>query len=129
MVVVDQHLRLLNDRDSICVVRLKEGKGSFRVFTEGDDLYDAMIAAINGARKDIRLESFIFAADEVGGRFAKALADRARAGVDVRFHFDSRGSLTGPSPRLYQELMNAGVPSDLSKRSVERVEEFSDGLR
>ena len=105
----DQRLRLLNDRDSICVPHLREGKGSFRIFTEGDDLYDAMIAAINGARKDIRLESFIFAADEVGGRFAKALADRARAGVDVRFHFDSRGSLTAPSTRLYQELINAGV--------------------
>lgn len=67
----DQRLRLLNDRDSICVPHLREGKGSFRVFTEGDDLNDAMIAAINGARKDIRLESV--GLDRYGSNWSYAL--------------------------------------------------------
>src|SRR5688500_10942069 len=69
--------------------------GSFRLFTEGDDLHDAMISAIEAAQRSIRLEVFIFAADEVGWRFAKALSAKARAGVEVRFHFDSRGAATG----------------------------------
>ena len=81
----------------------------FRLFTEGDDLYEAMITAIRGARRSIRLESFIFAADEIGWRFASALSAGARAGVAVRFHFDSRGARTGFWPDLVREMLEAGV--------------------
>ena len=42
----DQRSQLLNDRACICVPHLKEGNGSFRTFIEGDDLFDAMIAAM-----------------------------------------------------------------------------------
>jgi cardiolipin synthase len=83
--------------------------GRFRLFTEGDELYAAMLSAIESAHSSIRLETFIFAADEVGWRFAKALAAKAAAGVDVRFHFDAYGSATGASPDLYQYMENAGV--------------------
>jgi cardiolipin synthase A/B len=82
---------------------------AFRLFTEGDDLYDAMLAAIGTAETSIRLETFIFAADEIGWRFARALAEKARAGLDVRFQFDARGSKTGASPELYAEMIGAGV--------------------
>ena len=105
----DQSARISCDRACICVPHLKEGKGSFRLFTEGDDLYDAMIAVIDSARRDVRLESYIFAADEVGWRFMNALAARARAGVDVRFHFDSRGAAFRPSPELHRQLEEVGV--------------------
>jgi cardiolipin synthase len=88
---------------------LNGGNGSLRLFTEGDDLHDAMIAAIDSAQRSIRLEVFIFAADEVGWRFARALSARARTGVEVRFHFDSRGAATGYSADLFQEMVNAGV--------------------
>jgi cardiolipin synthase len=81
----------------------------FQLFAEGDELYEAMLSAIGAAQRSIRLETFIFAADEIGWRFAKALAERARAGVDVRFHFDSRGSATGTSLELHQYLMDSGV--------------------
>ncbi|MFW6028192.1 MAG: phospholipase D-like domain-containing protein [bacterium] len=94
----ERSLAAVNDRAS-----------AFRLFTEGDDLYEAMLAAIKAAQKSVRLETYIFAADEVGWRFAEALAEKARAGVDVRFHFDARGAATGASPELYQCLINAGV--------------------
>jgi cardiolipin synthase len=55
------------------------------------------------------LEVFIFAADEVGWRFSRALSAKARAGVEVRFHFDSRGAATGYSADLFREMMAAGV--------------------
>lgn len=97
------------DRECFCVPHLVEGTGSFRLFTEGDDLFDAFIDAIAGARASIRLESFIFAADAVGWRFAEALAERARAGVDVRLHFDARGGAFKPSAALYRALVEAGV--------------------
>jgi cardiolipin synthase len=83
--------------------------GRFRLFTEGDDLYAAMLSAIGSAQSSIRLETFIFAADEIGWAFAKALAAKAKAGVDVRFHFDAYGSATGASTDLYEYMENAGV--------------------
>ena len=76
---------------------LNGGNGSLHLFAEGDDLYDAMTAAIMEAERNIRLESFIFAGDEVGRQFAEVLSAKARDGVDVRFHFDSRGAVTGYS--------------------------------
>ena len=104
----------LNDRTcldwrALCVPDLNGGNSSLRLFTEGDDLHDAMLSAIEEARRSIRLEVFIFAADEIGWQFAKALSAKARAGVDVRFHYDSRGAATCYSPGLFQEMVEAGV--------------------
>lgn len=96
-------------RKHLGVPDLRGGSGSFRLFAEGDDLYDAMISAIEAAQKSIRLETFIFAADEVGWRFARALSAKARAGVEVSFHFDARGAATGYSPKIFQEMLDAGV--------------------
>lgn len=104
-----RHARIARDRADLCVPQLKEGRGGFRLFTEGDDLYEAMLASIRAAGRTIRLESFIFAADAVGERFAQALADRARSEVDVRFHFDARGGAFRPSRRLYDDLVRSGV--------------------
>lgn len=81
----------------------------FHVFTEGDDLYDDMLAAIAQARRDIRLESYIFERDAVGATFIEALCARAREGVRVRLHLDALGSLAlmlGSAPR---QLREAGV--------------------
>jgi len=80
------------------------------LFIEGDDLYETMLMAIGSAQKTIRLESYLFAADDVGWRFANALSARARASVDVRFHFDSRGAaIFRPSTILWKELIDSGV--------------------
>ncbi|HET8564470.1 MAG TPA: cardiolipin synthase B, partial [Candidatus Binatia bacterium] len=93
----------------LCVPDLNGGSSSLHLFTEGDDLHDAMISAIERAQKSICLEVFIFAADEVGWRFARALSARARAEVEVRIHIDARGAATGYSPELYREMEDAGV--------------------
>ncbi len=102
------HARTCPDWQTLCVRDLNHN-GSLHLFTEGDDLHDAMISAIDAAQKNIRLEVFIFAADEIGWRFAKALSARARAGVEVRFHFDSRGAATRYSAELFREMIDAGV--------------------
>ena len=94
---------------AFCVPDLSAGNGSLRLFTEGGDLHDAMISAIEGAQRSIRLEVFIFAADEVGWRFARALSAKARSGVEVRFHFDSRGAATRYSLDIFREMVAAGV--------------------
>ena len=49
------------------------------LFTEGDVLYAAMLASIKCACRVVRMESYIFAGDEIGWEFAVALAERARS--------------------------------------------------
>jgi cardiolipin synthase len=95
--------------DEQLLLAVNDKTNFFRLFAEGDELYEAMLSAIGAAQRSIRLETFIFAADEIGWRFAKALAEKARAGVDVRFHFDSRGAATGASVDLHQYMINAGI--------------------
>jgi cardiolipin synthase len=101
--------RTCTDWQALCVPDLNVGNNWLRLFTEGDDLHDAMISAIEGAQRSIRLEVFIFAADEIGWQFARTLSAKARAGVEVRFHFDSRGAATRYSPDLFREMADAGV--------------------
>lgn len=79
------------------------------LFTEGDELYAAMLAAIGHARHSIKLESYIFANDEIGRKFATALGERARAGLQVLVHIDAAGSLFWGSHRLQKNLIRDGV--------------------
>lgn len=80
-----------------------------RVWTEGDDLYDAMISAMAAARRTIRLESFIFADDAVGRRFASVLESQARAGIRVQVQVDALRVRIEGSAHLLQALRSAGV--------------------
>lgn len=66
---------------------------STRLFFEGDELYAAMLRSIAGARISVWMECYLFASDEIGWMFARALAERAEAGVDVRVHLDAAGGL------------------------------------
>jgi len=87
-----------------CSPVLQEAPDNLQQFIEGDDLYQAMLADIASAQKRIQLESYIFADDETGRRFAAALIERAQAGVDVRVHIDAAGSLFLVSRRLVRDL-------------------------
>lgn len=82
---------------------------ALRLFIEGDELYAAMLAAIGKARHSVKLESYIFADDEIGRKFAAALSARAGAGVQVLVHIDAAGSLFWGSHRLHKNMTRAGV--------------------
>ena len=60
-----------------------------RLFLDGDDCYDALVAAIAGARHHVHLEYYIFRDDATGLRIVKALEERARAGIEVRLLVDA----------------------------------------
>lgn len=79
------------------------------LFTEGDELYAAMLASIRGARHAVRMESYIFASDEIGWQFAEALAERAAAGIDVRLHLDAAGAWRSSSLALQRHLRERNV--------------------
>ena len=64
----DAALQAINDAgvDRLSAPAVIGGADLFRLFTEGDDLYEAMISAIAAAQSSVRLETFIFSADEIG---------------------------------------------------------------
>jgi cardiolipin synthase len=64
------------------------------VLTDGNKFYEAELKAIDQARRSIHFEAYIFHAGQVADRFMKALAERARAGVEVRVVLDAVGSFT-----------------------------------
>lgn len=63
-----------------------------RLFETGREGLHAMLEAIRGAEHHVHLETYILRADETGRRFLSALAERARAGVQVRILYDAVGS-------------------------------------
>lgn len=65
------------------------GFGEVTTYTFGRDLYDDMIAAIDGAEHQILLETYIWKGDEVGQRFKRALAAAADRGVEVYCIYDA----------------------------------------
>jgi cardiolipin synthase len=74
----------------------------------GAETFPAMIEAINGAKRQILLETYILDDDRTGERFGALLRDKAAAGVDVRLLFDSVGGL-GIAGEWLNRLVDAGV--------------------
>jgi len=79
----------------------------FEVLTNGDRFYDAELAAIRSSRSFICLEAYIFQKGQIADRFIEALAERARAGVDVRLVLDAVGSFN-IWRSAFRELVSAG---------------------
>ncbi|MGA8530182.1 MAG: phospholipase D-like domain-containing protein, partial [Acidobacteriaceae bacterium] len=59
----------------------------------GEEFYPAELEAVRRARQSINLEYYEFGQDCVGGEMLEALAERARAGIEVRMIVDAVGSL------------------------------------
>src|SRR5262245_32146341 len=69
------------------------GEDKVRLLRDGAEAFPAMLAAIHAAQREVLLEMYWVAADQVGERFLRALTERARAGVTVRVVYDAIGSL------------------------------------
>ena len=65
---------------------------TFEVLTNGENFYEAELAAIRAAKRTINLEAYIFAKGELTQRFVDALSERARAGVQVNMIIDGIGA-------------------------------------
>lgn len=92
--IADSDLRLGN-----AVTLLKDSKEN----------YPAWLEAIHSAQSVIHFENFIIADDDTGRLFAKALMERARAGVKVRVLYDWLGSSFRALPPFWRRLREAGV--------------------
>jgi len=62
------------------------------ILNNGDEFYPSMLEAIKGARRSITVEAYIYWRGEIGLEFAKAIAERAKAGVAVKLLLDAVGS-------------------------------------
>ncbi|HJX01183.1 MAG TPA: phospholipase D-like domain-containing protein [Terriglobales bacterium] len=81
--------------------------GPIEVLANGENFYEAELEAIRNAQSNINLEAYIFHRGQVAKRFIDALAERARAGVQVRVVVDALGSFsTGKS--YFKPLFDAG---------------------
>ncbi len=74
---------------------------------DGDACYDALVAAIGGARHHVHLEYYIFRDDATGMRIVDALVERAKAGIEVRLLVDAVGERLGRA--VLQAMSQAGV--------------------
>ena len=79
-----------------------------RLLRDAGQNYPAWLAAITAAKRFILFENYIIENDATGRRFADALTQRARSGVQVRVIYDWFGGLGLGSKRLLKPLIAAG---------------------
>ena len=79
------------------------------LFSEGDVLFDAMLADISAARERVWMESYIFADDAIGRELVERLAECAARGVEVRVRVDAVGSRFGFSGGSAKRLGTSGA--------------------
>lgn len=80
---------------------------SYRLLKNGDEAYNAMLSAIRGANKNIRLETYIYRATGIGERIRNELVNAAKRGVNVSVLIDDFGSIDLPS-EFWDSLKRAG---------------------
>jgi cardiolipin synthase len=80
-----------------------------RLLRNGAEYFPALQRAIDGAEREIWLESYIFADDAAGRRIAAAMARAAARGVKVRVMVDGWGAKFYLTPSLEHYLRDAGV--------------------
>ena len=102
--VLDRHLAV---EEAIAGNPLTAGNAAI-LLEDGPATYAAMLAAIRSARDHINMETYIIEADEVGEKFAAALIDKQRQGVQVNFIYDSVGAISTPK-EYFKRLKDAGI--------------------
>ena len=75
---------------------------------DGPTTFKAMYAAILAARDHINMETYILDDDEVGQRFAQALIEKQRQGVQVNLIRDSVGTIN-TSEAFFRQLTDNGI--------------------
>ncbi|WP_231446510.1 phospholipase D-like domain-containing protein [Brevibacterium zhoupengii] len=73
------------------------------IFTDGETLYEDMLAEIASATESIQMETFIWKNDEMGQKFVDAFNAAARRGVTVHLIYDGFANLSIPRS-FYEQL-------------------------
>jgi cardiolipin synthase len=81
---------------------------SVELLVDASANYSAWLAALRGAQHRVLLENYIVRDDEVGREFRDVLAERARAGIEVRIVCDWLGCLGQSGAAFWHALIEAG---------------------
>ena len=73
---------------------MREGN-SVELLQGGLQLFPQALAAIHAAKREVRIETYIFARDEIGEAFFEAMCAAAQRGVQVRLILDGFGGQEG----------------------------------
>lgn len=76
------------------------------ILLNGDEIFPAMLGAIEAAESTVHFETFVYWSGDIATVFAQALANRARAGVEVRVLLDWAGSI--PFDQSLVDIMEEG---------------------
>lgn len=80
----------------------------YDVLTNGDQIFPAMLEAIDGAKQRINFETYIYDTGEVANQFTAALESAARRGVKVAVIVDAIGAASMDGEHV-DRLQNAGA--------------------
>ncbi len=80
---------------------------SVQALVNGDQIFPAMLSAIQAAQKTITLETYIYWSGDIGQQFAQALEERARQGVKINILIDWYGSEINEG--FLEKMRNGGV--------------------
>src|SRR5579872_3375590 len=86
-----------------------ESKTSWKLFAENEEAWLSMLHDCAHAEKSIVLEQFIFVNDEFGQKLINVCAERAAAGVRVRFLWDAAGSFTLWGTNIAEDFRQKGI--------------------
>jgi cardiolipin synthase len=84
------------------------GGNRIHALQNGDEIFPAMLEGIAAAKRTITFETYIYWSGQIGEQFARALIDRARAGVRVHVMLDWIGC-DKMSHQLVAEMKTGGV--------------------
>ena len=79
-----------------------------QVLQDGDGFFPPLFADVAKAKESIHIETYVWWKGEICDRLARALAAKARQGVEVRLTVDATGSSKGDD-ELFEEMAKAGV--------------------
>ncbi len=102
--IFERHLALVQEMGGTPLVV----GNKVELLLDGPATYASMFAAINAARDNINLETYILEPDEIGQSLVDALLVRQITGVQVNLIYDSVGSLSTPK-EFFQPLVDAGA--------------------
>ena len=78
------------------------------LLVDGPATYAAMLDALSSASRYVYLETYIFADDPIGQRFAEALIDKRKSGVDVHVIYDAIGSIASDAD-FFDRMRDVGI--------------------
>lgn len=81
----------------------------WKLYTENESSWNAMLEACRNAKESIVLEQFIFIRNNIGEQFIEICSKKASEGVKIRFLWDAAGSFSFTGSKSIDELKSLGI--------------------